>query len=425
MPFFDFLVDDVEKEYVNEMKEFVKNEIPSSLVRAMDKEEVEYPREFLKKLGERNLLGASLPKEWGGRGISAVADVAGTEEFSVVGCGLSVIQAMPTLIGEALNLFGTDEQKDKYLRPLLKGDKISAEALTEPRGGSDFFGSATKAALEGDHFIVNGQKRFIVGATVADFFLVFCRTNFDQEANPHATISALIIDNGPGVETEYTYGLMGARGQGTGRLVFRDAEVPKENLLGELHMGALVFEAIMTVERIGMAAGALGAWGALNIALDYSTKRMAFKRHIKKFQAVQMMIADSITKLDAARAMVFVAAKAKDLGHPNVRRLATEAKRFATQAAWDITNNAMQIMGGIGFTDVYPVEKMLRDARLQMIWGGTSEILSLMIQHDYYNEVMVNRDELVPFRDYSIATTEKCYTDEDMWNVHESYAKAI
>ena len=420
MPFFDFLLSDEDKKYVNDMKEFVKNEIPSSLIRAMDKEEIEYPRTFLKKLGERNLLGASLPKEWGGRGASTVAYVAGAEEFGVVGCGLGVIQAMPSLIGEALNLFGTDEQKEKYLRPILTGDKISAEALTEPRGGSDFFGSTTKAILKGDHFVVNGQKRFIVGATVADYFLVFCRTNFDKDAHPHACISALIVENGPGVKTEYTYGLMGARGQGTGRLVFRNVKVPKENLLGELHMGALVFEAIMSIERIGMAAGTLGAWGALNIALDYSTKRVAFKRNLKKFQAIQMMIADAITKLDAARGLVFVAARAIDLGQPNVRRLATEAKKFATQAAWDITNNAMQIMGGIGFTDVYPIEKMLRDSRLQLIWGGTSEILSLMIQHEYYQEVMANREDLVPFQDYSTDTVEKCYTDEDMWKVHEN-----
>ncbi len=326
---------------------------------------------------------------------------------------------MPTLVGEAISGFGTDEQKEKFLRPILSGDKICAEALTEPRGGSDFFGSTTKAKLEGDHFIVNGQKRFIVGATEADYFLTFCRSNFEKDANPQTSISAILIENGPGVETEYEYGLMGARGQGTGRLVFRDVKVPKENLLGELHLGALVFDRVMTWERIGMAVGAVGSWAALNIAMDYSTKRMAFNRPIRKFQAIQLMVADSITKLDAARGMIYVAATAKDAGHPSTRRYATEAKKFATQSAWEIANNAMQIMGGIGYTDIYPIEKMVRDARIGLIWGGTTDILNLIIQHEYFQEVVGNKEELVPFTDYSKDDSEKCYTDEDMWQVHE------
>ncbi len=424
MPYFDFLLDDKAKALVNEMKDFMKEEVPVSLIKAMDKDEVQYPRDFLKKLGERNLLGVSLPKKWGGRGVSSLTECAMGEEFSIVGCGLGVIQAMPTLVGEAINAFGTDDQKERFLKPILAGDKVSAEALTEPRGGSDFFGSTTKAELEGDHFIVNGQKRFIVGATEADYFLTFCRTNFEKDAHPHATISALSMENGPGVETEYSYGLMGARGQGTGRLVFRNVKVPKENLIGELNLGALVFDKVMTWERIGMAVAATGTWAALNIALDYSTKRVAFNKHISKFQAVQLKIADSITKLDAARGLIYIAATAKDAGHPNVRRYATEAKKFATQAAWEIVNDAMQIMGGIGYTDVYPIEKMLRDTRLGLIWGGTTDMLNLIIQHDYYQEVTKNRAELIPFVDYSKDDSEKCFTDEDMWKVHEQMTVA-
>ncbi|RJP67321.1 MAG: acyl-CoA dehydrogenase [Candidatus Abyssobacteria bacterium SURF_17] len=418
---YDFMLTDVEQAVKREVREFVKNEVSPDLIKAMDKDEIKYPRDYVKKLGERNLLGLRFPKKWGGRGLPWTAEVAAEEEIGVLGCALGCAYVMPSIVGEAINTFGTDEQKKKYLIPLLKGEVVSAEALTEPRGGSDFFGATTKAVLNGDHFLVNGQKRFVVAASEADFFLVFCRTNFEKNASPHNCISALIIDKGPGVEAEYLYGLLGCRGGGTGRLVFRDVKVPKENLLGELNMGGLIFNQTMIPERLTSAAASLGAFAALNTALDYSTKRVAFGRPIRKFQAIQFMIAEAITKLDAARALVYLAARAVDMGEPNVRRLVSEAKKFATEANWEIVNKAMQIMGGIGYTDVYPIEKALRDARLSMIWTGTSEIMSLLIQHEYYREVAEEMGEYRDFERDAIGgdETEKCFTDEDMWKVHE------
>ncbi len=418
---YDYMLTDVEKAVKAEMREFVKNEVPAELIKQMDKDEIKYPREYVKKLGDRNLLGLRFPKKWGGRGLGWTAEVAVEEEIGVLGAALGCAYVMPSIVGEAINTFGTDKQKEKYLVPLLKGEVVSAEALTEPRGGSDFFGATTTAVLDGDHFIVNGQKRFVVAASEADFFLVFCRTNFEKNASPHNTISALIIDKGPGVEAEYLYGLMGCRGGGTGRLVFRDVKVPRENLVGELNIGGLVFNQTMIPERLTSAAAGLGAFAALNVALDYSTKRVAFGRPIRKFQAIQFMIAEAITKLDAARGLVYLAARAVDAGEPNVRRLVSEAKKFATEANWEIVNKAMQIMGGIGYTDVYPIEKALRDARLCMIWTGTSEIMSLLIQHEYYGEVA---EQMADYRDFegdaiSGEEAEKCFTDEDMWRVHE------
>jgi alkylation response protein AidB-like acyl-CoA dehydrogenase len=329
---------------------------------------------------------------------------------------------MPSIVGEALNVFGTEEQKQNYLKPYLEGKLVSAEALTEPRGGSDFFGATTKAILEGDHFIVNGQKRFVVGAEGADFFVVYCRSNFEPDAHKHNRISLLIIDKGPGVKTEYLYGLLGCRGGGTGRLVFRNAEVPKENLVGELHGGALCFNQMMIPERLTSASGCLGVWGALDLAVRYSNRRKAFGQLIREFQGVSFLVADSITQLDAARGLTYMAARAVDEKYPNVRRIVSEAKRFATDAAWNVVNNAMQIMGGIGYTDVYPIERALRDTRLALIWTGTSQIMNLLIQHEYYDQVLnqpydrrkLEQDAMHPDE------SERCFTDEDMWKIHNT-----
>jgi alkylation response protein AidB-like acyl-CoA dehydrogenase len=421
---YDFMLTPKEREVRDEVRKFVRDEITPDFLRKLDADEITYPREFVEKLGKKNLLGLRFPKKWGGRGLSWVAEVAAIEEVGCLGMALGCAFVMPSIVGEAFDKFGTDEQKEKYLKPYLEGKLVSAEALTEPRGGSDFFGATTRAELSGDHFILNGQKRFVVGAEGADFFLVYCKTNFDPDAHKYNRISLLIVDKGPGVEAEYLYGLMGCRGGGTGRLVFRDVKVPKENLIGELHGGALCFHQMMIPERLTSAAGCLGAWGALDVALRYSNKRAAFGRLIRKFQAINFMIADSITQLDAARGLTHMAARAVDEGYPNVRRIVSQAKKFATQAAWDVVNNAMQIMGGIGYTDVYPVERALRDIRLGLIWTGTSEIMNLLIQHEYYDEILnqdydrreMERDAMHPDE------SERCFTDDDMWDVHNKVA---
>jgi hypothetical protein len=348
--------------------------------------------------------------------------VIAEEEIGVLGTTLGCAFVMPSIVGEALHVFGTDEQKERFLKPILQGKFICAEALTEPRGGSDFFGATSRADLDGDHFVLNGQKRFVVGATEADVFLVYCRTNFDQNAHKYQRISAIMVERGPGVETEYRYGLMGTRGGGTGRLVFRNVQVPRENLIGDLHSGALVFHQMMIPERLTSAAASLGVRAALDIAARYSDKRHAFGRPIRNFQAVGFMVADAVTQLDAARALVYMAARAVDQNAPNSRRLVSQAKKFATDMAWQVANKAMQIMGGIGYTDIYPIEKIVRDIRLSQIWTGTNEIMNLLIQHEYYKEVLQDSQDLRNVeRDAreQDGEAEKCYTDEDMWRVHD------
>jgi len=413
---YDFMLTPEERELKKEVRQFVRDEVTGDFLRKMDRNEITYPREFVEKLAERGLRGIRFPKKYGGRAMSWVADVAATEEIGCLGMALGCAFVMPSIVGEALNVFGTEEQKEKYLKPYIEGKLVAAEALTEPRGGSDFFGAMTRAELRGDHFILNGMKRFVVGAEGADFFLVYCKTNFDPNADKYNRLSLLIVDLGPGVKTEYLYGLMGCRGGGTGRLVFRDVKVPKENLVGELHGGAGCFNQMMIPERLTSAAGCLGIWGALDVAVRYSNRRRTFGKVIREYQAVSFKVADAITQLDAARALTYLAARAVDENYPDVRRIVSEAKRFATEAAWDIVNKAMQIMGGIGYTDVYPIERALRDIRLGMLWTGTSEIMNLLIQHEYYNQVLDPSYDRRKLEDDAMHPddSERCYTDDDM-----------
>jgi acyl-CoA dehydrogenase len=303
-------------------------------------------------------------------------------------------RVLPSIVGEALNHFGTREQKERYLRPTIQGMLYSAEALTEPRGGSDFFGATTRAVLDGDHFVLNGEKRFIVGAKDSDYFLVYAKS--DPDAPPHDSISCFIVDRDMGVEDQALYSLLGTRGGGTGRIVFKDVRVPKENLVGELHGAYRVFNRMMVPERLTSGAGSIGLGrAALEVATRYSTRRKAFGSTIDKFQAVNFMVADSVSTLDAARALVYAAARLADSGGDS-RRLVSEAKKVGTEAAWKVINNAMQIMGGIGYTSVYPIERFLRDCRLAMIWTGTNQVMNLLIQHEYYKEL---RERKIQLRD--------------------------
>jgi alkylation response protein AidB-like acyl-CoA dehydrogenase len=417
------LLEEKEKAIQQEVRKFVREEVSHDFVRALDRDEIKYPREYVEKLAAHNLLGLRFDPKWGGRGLPWTAEVIAEEEIGVLGTTLGCGFVMPSIVGEALHAFGSDAQKERFLKPILDGKLICAEALTEPRGGSDFFGATTRAELDGDEFVLNGQKRFVVGATEADVFLVYGRTNFDENAHKYQRISAIVVERGPGVETEYRYGLMGTRGGGTGRLVFRNVRVPKENLIGALHGGALVFNQMMIPERLTSAAASLGVRAALEIATRYSDKRHAFGEPIRRFQAVSFMIADAITQLDAARALVYMAARAVDQSASNARRLVSQAKKFATDMAWEVANKAMQIMGGIGYTEVYPIEKIVRDIRLSQIWTGTNEIMNLLIQHEFYKEVLEGgqdlRDVELDARGRDVAA-EKCYTDEDMWRVHAS-----
>ncbi|OQY18763.1 MAG: acyl-CoA dehydrogenase [Anaerolineaceae bacterium 4572_32.2] len=411
---FEAMLTDEQRALRDEVREFVFS-VPRQLILDMDADRVKYPRDFVRQAGRLNLLGLRFPREYGGRGLKWEDEIIAIEEVGVLGTALTCAYVMPSIVGEALNLFGTPEQKARWLRPLLTGEKIAAEALTEPRGGSDFFGTTTEARREGDCYLLRGQKRFVVGAAEADFFLVYARTNPDPQAPPHKSISAFLVERGEGVEAEYLYGLLGTRGGGTGRLVFRDVRVPVENLIGKENGAGEIFYQMMIPERMTSAAGAIGMGrAALEVAARYSDKRKAFGKKIRRFEAVSFKVADSVTLLDAARGLVYGAARSVDSGDAprRSRRLVSEAKKFATDAAWQVVNHAMQIMGGIGYTDVYPIERLLRDTRLIMIWTGTNEVMDLIIQHEYYKELLPGRPgvrDVEPDAPQAERTDEKIY----------------
>ena len=384
---FDFLLTKEQRALREEVRDLVRW-VPRQMILDMDQDEIRFPTEFLREAGRRGLMGVRYPRRWGGRGMNWVATSMVMEEVGTLGYIFACVFGVGAeLVCDAIVLHGTDAQREKYVKPLLRGEIFAAECLTEPRSGSDFFGTTTVAEHRGDHFLLNGQKRFIVGAEAADYFLVYART--DPAAKPHEGISCFIVDRGPGVETKYLYGLMGCRGGGAGRMVFRDVVVPVENVIGRLHGGAAVFDTMMIPERLGTAAMTIGAARpALEIATGYTLKRKAFGQPIHQFQGVSFQIAEAALLLDAARAMVDVTSRAVDAGadQATVRRLVSEMKKFVTEACQQAAHHAMQVMGGIGYTDVFPIERIVRDLRLASIWTGTNEVMSLIVASEWYRE---------------------------------------
>jgi butyryl-CoA dehydrogenase len=364
-------------------------EVPRDLLLAMDRDEVDFPRELLQEAGRRNLMGVRYPVELGGRGMDWPSTVMVMEEMGTLGYIVACTFGVGAeLCCDAIVLHGTPEQQQRFVVPLLRGECFAAECLTEPTGGTDFFDTRTRAVDRGDHFVLNGQKRFIVGGTAADWFLVYART--DPEAKPHQGITCFIVERGEGVETPYVYGLMGCRGGGASRVVFRDVVVPKANVLGRVNGGAAIFETMMIPERLGTAAMTIGAARpALDLATRYARRRKAFGRPIASFQGVSFQLAQAATLLDASRAMCWSTALAVEAGEdPNrVRRFVSETKKFVTESCQQVAHHAMQVMGGIGYTNVFSVERTVRDLRLASIWTGTSEAMAMIVAHEWSREV--------------------------------------
>jgi butyryl-CoA dehydrogenase len=385
---FDHLLSPAQKALRSEVRDLVRS-VPRELLLAMDRDEVEFPRELLQEAGRLNLMGVRYPVEVGGRGMDWPSTVMVMEEMGVLGYIVACTFGVGAeLCCDAIVLHGTDAQKERFVGPLLRGERFAAECLTEPTGGSDFFDTRTRAEDRGDHFVLNGQKRFIVGGTAADWFLVYART--DPEAKPHQGITCFIVERGEGVETPYVYGLMGCRGGGASRVVFQDVKVPKVNVLGRVNGGAAIFETMMIPERLGTAAMTIGAARpALELATRYAQRRKAFGRRIKSFQGVSFQLAQASTLLDASRTMCWNTALAVEAheSQDRIRRYVSETKKFVTESCQQVAHNAMQVMGGIGYTNVYPVERTVRDLRLASIWTGTSEVMSMIIAHEWIREV--------------------------------------
>ncbi|MDH7479078.1 MAG: acyl-CoA dehydrogenase family protein [Syntrophomonadaceae bacterium] len=384
---FDFLMTPEQVALRDEAREMAKW-VPRQYILDMDADRIKFPREFLQECGRRNLLGIRIPRQYGGRGLGWVDDIIVAEEICVPGYSFGCVWGVGAdVVCDAICNFGSEELKEKYVKPLLRGEIFAAECLTEPRGGSDFFGATTSAVEKGDYYLISGQKRFIVGGEGADFFLVYAKTN--PQAPPHQSMTCFLVDRDAGVKVKYLYGLMGCRGGGTARLVFDNVPVPKSNILGQVDRAAEIFYPMMVPERLGTAAMTIGAVRpAVEIATDYTARRTAFGTRIKNFQGVSFKVAEAVTKLDACRSLVYCTARAIDGGvNPNrARRLVSQTKKFVTDQCWETVNLCLQVMGGIGYTDIYPIEKILRDIRLSMIWVGSNEIMNMITQLEWYKE---------------------------------------
>ena len=357
-------------------REFVEKEL-RPIAAELDEEE-RFPAELIPKLGEIGLLGIPIAEEFGGVGMGNLEYVMAVEEISRVCASTGVtVSAHTSLCCWPIEHFGTREQKEKYLPDLASGEKLGAFGLTEPNAGTDAAMQRTTAEDKGDHWLLNGSKIFITNGEVADTYVVFAMTDKDAGSTG---ISAFILEKGwEGFSFGSHEKKMGIRGSSTCELVFENVKVPRENLLGELNKGFKI--AMMTLDggRIGIAAQALGiAQGAIDETVKYVKDRVQFGKPISKFQNTQFMLAEMQTRVDAARLLVYRAAAAKDAGDPYSSDAAM-AKLFASETAREVTWRAVQLFGGYGYTRDYPVERMMRDAKITEIYEGTSEVQKMVI----------------------------------------------
>lgn len=361
------------------VRSFAESEVRS--IAARIDETAEFPIDTVKRMGELGFLGVPFPQKYGGAGMDNVSYIIAVEELARVSGTLGEILAAHISLGCApIYHFGSEEQKMTYLRPLAAGEGMGAFGMTEPNAGSDAAGIETTAVPDGDGWVINGTKQFISNAEHCLTVIVLAVTGKDDGKK---RISSFIVERDrPGFTIGRQENLMGIRGSSTAMMHFEDCRIPKENILGREGAGLKQFLNILNGGRISIGAVALGiAQGAYEESVKYASERAAFGQTIANFQAIQFMIADMATELEAARLLLYRAARLEDEGKPFMREAAM-AKLFASEAAQRITNNAVQIHGGYGYTKDYPVERMFRDARLCAIGEGTSEIQRIVIARD-------------------------------------------
>lgn len=369
-------------------KDFAEKEV-KPLAQEVDENE-QFPRVTVDKMAKYGFLGIPVPKEFGGQGCDPLTYAMCVEELSKV-CGTTgvIVSAHTSLCCDPIQTYGTPEQKEKYLIPLAKGEKLGAFGLTEPGAGTDAQGQQTKAVLDGDEWILNGSKCFITNGKEADVYVIFAVTGkIEKRGKMLKEISAFIVEKGtPGFTFGTKENKMGIRGSSTYELIFTDCRIPKANLLGQQGKGFNIAMHTLDGGRIGIAAQALGiAEGALETTINYVKERKQFGRSIGAFQNTQFQLADMATKVQAAQLLVYKAAmkKAEYAKNPKISYSveAAMAKLYAAEVAMEVTTKCVQLHGGYGYIREYDVERMMRDAKITEIYEGTSEVQRMVISSD-------------------------------------------
>ena len=360
-------------------RDFANNELKPGVIER--DEHQKFPHEQIKKLGELGFLGMMVDPKYNGSGLDTISYVLAMEELSKIDASASVVVSVNnSLVCFGLEKYGTEFQKEKYLKPLAAGEKIGAFCLSEPEAGSDATSQQTSAVDMGDHYLLNGTKNWITNGGNASTYLVIAQTN---PAQRHKGINALIVEKGmEGFTIGPKENKLGIRGSDTHSLMFTDVKVPKENRIGEEGFGFSFAMKTLDGGRIGIASQALGiASGAYELALQYSKERRAFGKPISGHQAIQFKLADMATEIEAARMLCLKAAWLKDQGLPYAQA-SSMAKLFASQVAMKTTIEAVQIHGGYGFVKEFHVERLMRDAKITQIYEGTSEIQRIVIARE-------------------------------------------
>ena len=372
----DFNLTSEQKLFQKTIREFCEKEI-KPIANKIDKEEY-FPKDLYKKMGQMGLMGMTVPQKYGGAGIDRVSYMIALEEISRI-CGSTglTVEAHNSLGIGHIYEHGTEEQRRKYLPKLCSGQGFAAWALTEPNSGSDAAGAQTTAVLKKNEWVINGTKQFITSGDIADVTVVMCKTDKEKGAKG---ISAILVEKDTkGFKVGQLEDKLGIRGSHTAELIFEDCKVPKENLIGTQDMGFIGAMNILDRGRTAIGAMSVGiAQAALEDSLDYAKQRQQFGKPIGKFQAIQWMLADMATEVEAARLLVYRAAFLEDQ-EVKFTKEASMAKLFASEMAMKVTNKAIQIFGGYGYTREYPVERYFRDIKLCTIGEGTSEVQRMVI----------------------------------------------
>lgn len=372
----DFELSEEHKMIQQAARDFANNELLPGVIERDEKQE--FPKEQIKKLGELGFMGMMVDPKYGGAGMDTVSYVLAMEEISKVDASVSVCMSVNnSLVCWGLEHYGNEAQKQKYLIPLAKGEKIGAFCLSEPEAGSDATSQRTTAIDMGDHYLLNGTKNWITNGSSASTYLVIAQTDVSKG---HRGINAFIVEKGwSGFQIGKKENKLGIRGSDTHSLMFTDVKVPKENRIGDDGFGFKFAMSTLSGGRIGIASQALGiASGAFELATKYAKERKAFGKTISEHQATAFKLADMATQIEAARLLCLKAARTKD-NHGDYTDIGAMAKLFASKTAMDVTVEAVQIHGGYGFVKEYHVERLMRDAKITQIYEGTSEIQKIVI----------------------------------------------